>query len=105
MLTDRERQWLVEEAQDTLGLTALRAKVLIAVLDCEDYSIREIGRSTGIQSEPVRLAIEMLIARDLIEVRPTGVRRKGYQAVAGGRLRFILDAVLAAQERRTPAAP
>lgn len=100
MLTDRERQWLMDEAQDTLGLTALRAKVLMAVLELEYYSIREIGRVTGIQAaEPVRLALEMLIARDLIEVRPTGVRLKGYQAVPGGRLRFILDAVLAAQER------
>lgn len=103
MLTDRERQWLVEEAQDTLGLTALRAKVLVAVLDRERYSIREIGRLTGMSPEQVRRAIEMLFARDLIEVRVVAdPHEKAYLALAGRRLRVLLDAVMAALEKREP---
>ncbi len=100
MLTERERRWLEEEAQDTLGLTILRAKVLIAVLDHERYSIREIGRATRLAPEQVRRVIEVLFARDLIEVRVVAdPNEKAYLAVMGGRLRSLLDAVLAAQER------
>lgn len=97
VLTPEERQWFAEEAQETLGLTALRTKVLMAVLDRERYAIREVSRATGIGPEQIRVALEMLIARDLIEVRSLGGRFQGYQAVMGGRLRFLLDAILAHQ--------
>lgn len=104
MLTERERRWLEEEAQDMLGLTMLRAKVLIAVLERERYSIREVGRATQMTPEQVRRAIEMLFARDLIEVRvvadPRRPNQKAYSAVKGGRLRFLLGAVMSALEQQ-----
>lgn len=104
MLTDRERRWLEEESQDTLGLTMLRAQVLIAVLERERYSIREVGRATRMTPEQVRRAIEMLFARDLIEVRviadPRHPYEKAYSAVMGARLRFLLGAVMSALEQQ-----
>lgn len=99
-LTAAERQWLLEEAQDTLGLTDLRVKILVAVLSRERYSIREVARDTEMSPEQVRVAIETLFARDLIEVRSLGTRLlKGYKAVPGQRLRFLLDAVFSHLQR------
>lgn len=95
MVTPEERRWLVEDAQETLGLTLLRTRVLLAVLERERYGIREVSRATGIGPEQIRVALEMLIARDLIEVRSLGGRFQGYQAVMGGRLRELLSAILA----------
>lgn len=97
MLTPSERSWLDNEARDTLGLSDLRAKILIAVLEKDRYSIREVAKEIGSAAEQVRVGLEMLVARDLVESRLVGERfqPRSYSAVIGGRLRSLLDAVLA----------
>jgi hypothetical protein len=73
MLTDAQRQWLLEDAHQTLGLTEGRARILAAVLDRDEpFSLRGIGRLTGFSPENVRLALEKMVARGLIDLRTIG---------------------------------
>lgn len=93
-LTDPQQRWLAREAEPTLGLTRIRARILLALLEQNDrFGINDIARQLELGVETVRLAIDPLIARDLIELRTHGDprrTRKAYEVVAGGRLRLLL---------------
>jgi hypothetical protein len=94
MLTEPQRRWLQLEAKETLGLTTVRTRILTAVLDrLAPFSMRGIGRETGQSAENVRLALDLMVARELIELltladphRP----KASFQAQAGRRLQMIL---------------
>lgn len=99
-LTPAERRWLAEEAQETLGLTAVRTKILAAVLDRDEpFSMRGIGRLTGQSAENVRLALDLMVARELIELQAIGHTHRpkaSFTASPGRRLRILLGAALPA---------
>lgn len=94
MLSPAERRWLEDEARDTLGLTDLRSKILVAVLDVEAYSYRAIAAQLGTSPDLVRAALEMMAARDLVETRLVGRRRhpNAFESVPGGRLLALFKA-------------
>lgn len=96
-LTPSQRQWLAEEAQETLGLTLVRTRILGAVLDREEpFSMRGIGRDTGQSAENVRLALELMVARELLELQTLADPRRpkaSFLARPGRRL-LVLFATL-----------
>ena len=97
MLATAERSWLEEHGEVTLGLTHARVRVLLAVLERDQFSFREIGRAAGQTSEGVRAALDTLTARELIEfyaVGPTRGRNAAYHASPGVRLRLLFDRLL-----------
>jgi hypothetical protein len=105
MLAEPELRWLMDEAQETFGLTPARTRVLLAVLARDEFTLREIGRATEQSPDSVRAALELLAAREILELRVTGARRgprAAHLAIAGRRLRFILDAVRLMAEQPTP---
>lgn len=106
MLSSEERRWLEEEGQDTFGLPEARMKTLLAILEREAFSLRDIAVATDQTRENVRLAIEAMVSRELIEYRalPPPRSHAPYRISIGRRLRFILDAVRARRpvpERRS----
>ena len=94
-LTTPEHHWLEREAEPTLGLTRIRGKILVALLEQPDrFGLNDIARQLKLGVETVRLAIDSLIARDLVELRTHGNprrTRKAYESAAGGRLRRLLS--------------
>jgi hypothetical protein len=96
MLAPHESEWLREEAQETFGLTPTRARLLPAVLEREQFTLREIARATQQSPESVRGGLELFSAREILEVRLVGARRgplSAYEAVPARRLTFIFDAL------------
>jgi len=92
-----ERSWLEVEAQETLGLTAARTRVLAAVLRRDGpFSMRGIGRETGQSAENVRLALELMVARELLELKTLADPHRpkaSFLAEPGRRLRMVLAAL------------
>jgi hypothetical protein len=96
-LTFDERRWLEDEAQETFGLTLPRTRILRAVLDQQEpFSIRSIAREVNQGPEAVRLALEMLVARELIDLQATGSLRgpkAACRVTPGRRLRMLFGAL------------
>lgn len=94
MLLAEERHWLEQEGQETFGLPDARMRTLLAILARETFSLRDIAIATQQTRENVRLAIEAMVARELLEYRalPSPRSRAPYRIAVGRRLRFILDA-------------
>jgi hypothetical protein len=92
-LTASQRQWLADEAGETLGLTPVRSRILTAILDrTEPFSMRGIGRETTQSAENVRLALDLMVARELIELQTLGDPRRpkaSFLALPGRRLRML----------------
>ena len=105
-LTPAQRLWLTEEAQETLGLTAVRSRILTAILDrTEPFSMRGIGRETAQSAENVRLALDLMVARELIELQTLADPRRpkaSFVAAPGRRLRMLFAGL--DQQALTPAA-
>ncbi len=96
-LTPAQRQWLQDEAQETLGLTLVRTRILSAVLDrTEPFSMRGIGRDTGQSAENVRLALDLMVARELVELQTLADPRRpkaSYIAQPGRRLLILFATI------------
>jgi len=93
-LTESQRRWLEQEAKETFGLTTVRARILAAVLGrLEPFSMRGIGRETGQSAENVRLALELMVARELVELQTLADPHRpkaSFKAHPGRRLQMIL---------------
>jgi hypothetical protein len=96
-LSTEHLDWLREEAQETFGLTPARAKILVAVLARERFGMLEISRLVRIRPDNLRIALDFMTARELIEVRlisnPRTPKPSAFQATPGKRLLAILSAL------------
>lgn len=97
-LTAEQLRWLREEGQETFGLTPIRARMLIAVLERDRFGLRELGRLTNQAPDNTRFNLDYLVARDLVEVRLVGHPRrpKAFEGVPGTRLLPLLGTHLGA---------
>ena len=105
-LTPAQHAWLAHDAHETLGLTTGRTRILAAVLDREElFSFRGIGRLTGHSGENVRLALEQMAARELINLRQVAHPRRpmaSFTAELGRRLELIFLSLAPAHSQPPP---
>lgn len=69
-LTERQRQWVENQAPIVFGLTASQTKMLLLALDADAFSFQEIATAAQVTREGARLALRSLERRSLIRMRP-----------------------------------